>query len=216
MTDARGNKGSEFDEGDARTRVIGAATELLDEMPLSKLSMRRVAERAGVSLGTVTYHYRSRHALLEDCLEPFNDLLIRALERSRTALSRGTPFAGHCVDLVRELYPELLAIRTLVRLRLIRTLEDDTHPHHHDRVLRHPFLQLGGRSVDGWLAPRSRMVLAALAAVVARFVSFPAHELLELTGRDTLAQAEEDVQETLVFMTQRLLQPERTPSEAPR
>lgn len=204
MGDDRGNKQPKKSDEDARARVVAAATELLDEMPVSKISMRQVAQRAGVSLGTVTYHYRSRHDLLEDCLEPFNQTLLRALADSRTALSEGRPVAEHGVSLLRRLYPELLTMRTLVRLRLIRTLEEDQHPHRHDRVLRRPFLRLAGDSTR-LLPARARLVMAALAAVVARFVSLPAHELLELTGQDTLAAAEDDVLDGLVYITERLL-----------
>ena len=48
-----------------RSRVISATIELIYEVGVSGITHRKVAERAGVPLGTTTYHFESLGELIE-------------------------------------------------------------------------------------------------------------------------------------------------------
>lgn len=61
--------------GNVRSQLSSAASALLESEGASALSLRAIARRTGVALGTVYYHYADKHALLA-CLavEGFRDL----------------------------------------------------------------------------------------------------------------------------------------------
>lgn len=54
---------------DARGRIIKAAMEILDEEPeISRITVRRIAERAGVGIGLINYHFQSKEKLLYEAV----------------------------------------------------------------------------------------------------------------------------------------------------
>jgi len=55
-----------------RQRIIDAALELMAEGGVSELSFRKIATRAGVPLGSTTYHFSGMHEIL---LAAFGDLV---------------------------------------------------------------------------------------------------------------------------------------------
>lgn len=51
---------------DARNRIMNAAIELLDEMDdIEHITVRQIAERAGVGIGLINYHFHTRDNLLK-------------------------------------------------------------------------------------------------------------------------------------------------------
>lgn len=62
-----------MDGVDTRHRIVEAALDLIGAHGVGGLTNRRVAARAGVSLGTLTYHFPSRAQLLRTCLTAFAD-----------------------------------------------------------------------------------------------------------------------------------------------
>jgi AcrR family transcriptional regulator len=73
-----------------RTQLVGAATDLLREQGYGATSMRAVADRAGVQLSLVHYHFGSKRGLLVAVLEELTETLI---ERQRTMFSDERSFA---------------------------------------------------------------------------------------------------------------------------
>lgn len=67
-----------------RTTILTAARDLLMAQGMNAVSHRRVAEAAGVSVGSVGYHFSSREELLAQCLAAEDE------ERTR--------IAGHARD----------------------------------------------------------------------------------------------------------------------
>lgn len=64
---------------EARDRILSAATELLLEKPVvSQVTVREIAERAGVGLGLINYHFKSKDALLKEAYDRM--FLIRVQE----------------------------------------------------------------------------------------------------------------------------------------
>ena len=52
-------------EQDVREKIIHAATELLGELSdVEKVTVRQIAERADVAIGSINYHFKSRDNLL--------------------------------------------------------------------------------------------------------------------------------------------------------
>jgi|SRR5579884_146496 len=73
-----------------RERVLVAARDVLLERGFAQTSTRAVAERAGVRLSLVHYHFGSKHQLLTDVLERENEQL---LERQRKLYGSPGPLA---------------------------------------------------------------------------------------------------------------------------
>ncbi|RAY12523.1 TetR/AcrR family transcriptional regulator [Actinomadura craniellae] len=57
----------------ARDRILHAALHLISERGVGALTNRAVARAAGVSLGSLTYHFPSQTDLLRECLNRFVD-----------------------------------------------------------------------------------------------------------------------------------------------
>ena len=54
-------------EIETRNKLIQAAADLLEEEPeVSKITARRISERAGVALGAINYHFQSKDNLLNE------------------------------------------------------------------------------------------------------------------------------------------------------
>jgi AcrR family transcriptional regulator len=61
--------------GNVRAQLLTAAREILEDQGKARLSLRAIAERAGVAPGTVYYHYADKNALLgELAVDGFREL----------------------------------------------------------------------------------------------------------------------------------------------
>lgn len=56
-----------------RRRLLDAALAVIGEHGVAGFTNRRVAQRAGVSLGSLTYHFPSQQDILREALEDFAD-----------------------------------------------------------------------------------------------------------------------------------------------
>jgi TetR/AcrR family transcriptional regulator len=61
--------------GATRERILRAASDLFARQGFSHVSMRAVAEAAGVTKPALYYHFRDKEALFEECLSDFNEEL---------------------------------------------------------------------------------------------------------------------------------------------
>lgn len=68
---ARHRCGVAMTEVDVRQRIILAVLEIIGDGGVAAVTNRRIASRAGVSLGSVTYHFISQHELLRESLRYF-------------------------------------------------------------------------------------------------------------------------------------------------
>lgn len=87
---------------ETRQQLLTAATAVLGEDGYAALSMRAVADRAGVRLSLVHYHFGSKAGLMEAVLEHLTDGL---LERQAAMWDDGRPFADQwrtACDYLRE------------------------------------------------------------------------------------------------------------------
>lgn len=51
-----------------KERILEAALQLFNEEGIGNISMRRIAEEAGIQIGNLTYHFRNRDTLVEGLL----------------------------------------------------------------------------------------------------------------------------------------------------
>lgn len=76
-----------------RAQLIDCATEVLAEVGYGQASLVRIAERAGVSRGVITYHFTGRDELIEA-------VVVHVYDTARTALQpriRASPTAADAV-----------------------------------------------------------------------------------------------------------------------
>lgn len=91
-----------------REHVLTAALELLDEVGLDQLTMRRLADRLGVQNGATYWHFPSKQALLE----AMADRLLAGV----TGLDQRLPWSERLAELARRLRAALLSRRDGARL----------------------------------------------------------------------------------------------------
>ena len=70
---------------DARVRIVRSTLGLIGEAGVGRVTNRSVAQAAGVSLGTVTYHFESQAELLREALDLF---LAEETERLRALVAQ--------------------------------------------------------------------------------------------------------------------------------
>lgn len=59
-------------KGETRDRILRSAHDLFSRLGFSRVSMRQVATRAGVTKPALYYHFRDKETLFEECLADFN------------------------------------------------------------------------------------------------------------------------------------------------
>lgn len=71
-----------YHHGDARNALLGAAADLLEKVGAGGLSLRQVAERAGLSRQAPYNHFESKEALLAELVRDGFELLAQRLSAS--------------------------------------------------------------------------------------------------------------------------------------
>jgi TetR/AcrR family tetracycline transcriptional repressor len=92
-----------------RDQVLDAALDLLDEVGLDQLTMRRLAAALGVQNGATYWHFRTKHSLLETMADALLAGLTDGLDEHR-------PWDARIVELARRLRRALLSRRDGARL----------------------------------------------------------------------------------------------------
>ncbi|MGW1881684.1 TetR/AcrR family transcriptional regulator [Streptomyces sp. NPDC002133] len=77
-----------------RQRIIGAVLRIIGRDGIAAVTNRRIAKEAGVSLGSVTYHFTSQHELLRESLLHF----VREETRRLTELADAGRAEGVDID----------------------------------------------------------------------------------------------------------------------
>jgi len=83
------NGGAGRDPAASRTRILGAARRLMAEKGVKQTTLADIAREAGLSPGTLFYHYASKNDLIYDILEKhladLTDAIFASLPRRRDA-----------------------------------------------------------------------------------------------------------------------------------
>jgi AcrR family transcriptional regulator len=95
--------------------ILQAAEEVLAEQGYLKTRMQVIARRAGVAVGTIYNHYRSREGLLQTLFQTRRRELFLRLEESMRATA-GAPFMTQLTDFVGSILDLYEAHRPFVRI----------------------------------------------------------------------------------------------------
>lgn len=109
-------------EVDVRTRILRAAFDLIGAEGMGALTNRRIAAAAGISLGSLTYHFPSQDELLRASLALYVGEEVQRLEAIAAELRARRPGTRELGAEIRE-----LASRTPDRPELIAELELHLH-----------------------------------------------------------------------------------------
>lgn len=86
-----------------RDRIIDVTLDLVAEVGVAGVSHRRIAARADVPLGSMTYHFDGMDALLHEAFSRFADSVARTFEAHLGAAPDREAAVVAVVDLVHEL-----------------------------------------------------------------------------------------------------------------
>src|SRR5882757_6895639 len=96
-------EGASFIHAARRKQLVECAIEEIAEVGLARASTVRIARRAGVSRGVLTYHFRDRAELVEQVVQSVYDLgaeaLAPKLARAGTPREAVLAFIGGSVEL---------------------------------------------------------------------------------------------------------------------
>lgn len=189
--------------------IVAAALELLHTLDQpDQLSMRKVASRADVSVGTIQYYFESKTDLLEACLDGYYDRLNRVAMELIGAVGDRTGVAL-IEDAARSLYRFAVRERALIRLRVATNASlGELHPR------RQPeFLGDAIRAGAAALAPHitispteARLAIQGLVSIMVRMALLTDSELEVLTDRSG-HEGRAEVEAFVVRAAVRLLQP---------
>ncbi len=100
-----------YEKGQARIEaILDAAAEVLISQGYKKLTLRQIALQAGITVGNLTYYYRSKEALLKDLLEKILSTYLDEMDRIVEA--SGDSPADRFVAVVEYLIEDLHTQRT--------------------------------------------------------------------------------------------------------
>lgn len=68
-----------------KKRILEAALQLFNAEGIGNVSMRRIAEAAGIQIGNLTYHYKNRDTLVESLLKQLMEELDEEIQRTQRA-----------------------------------------------------------------------------------------------------------------------------------
>lgn len=203
------------DSAETYERILAAARdEVRSTVPRNGISMRRVAERADVSLGTLQYYFDNKAGLLEACLDGYYERL-GALGSELLAHAASGPdggVTGLIEHAVRSFYRFVQAEEALIELRLItNALRGELHPQRQDRFMG----QVIGAAAKA-LAPQValdeaelRLSIQSLVSMLIRMALLSEGERESLTGQ-TGEDAQAAVEAHVVAAAVRLLHPGRS------
>lgn len=86
-----------------RDRIIDVALELIAEVGVAGVSHRRIAERADVPLGSMTYHFAGMDEVLREAFTRFADRVAATFEAHLGAAADPEQAVTAVVDLIHEL-----------------------------------------------------------------------------------------------------------------
>lgn len=193
--------------------IVTRALEVLDESddPRS-ITLREVARRSEMSLGTIHYYFPTKDALLEACLDGYYQ---RLRELGQTLIARAAVDAPKdsraLVELAtREFYRFSRKERGSVRLRLVtNAMSGELSP-----ARQHEFLGTIIRSAADVLAPfvgvegvRLRLVIQSMSYLVAHMATLTDAEMLALTDLEGEA-GRSAVEDHVVSTAWRMVRPD--------
>ncbi|KIG14270.1 hypothetical protein DB30_07019 [Enhygromyxa salina] len=172
-------------------QILAATIEELEQRGINGLRIRNVAERAGLSPGTVTHYYPTVQHLLDAAIEPFQ-------QQSWQLLSTHPFFAGKSTldQLLTEYYELCRDNRELVRARFFLTAREGSVSDTNWRQSLEPFLA----RLDRAYGPAARLYGHTIVLLAMRLAFHSDDELLAICGTNDPEVAHAMVVEHLVAL----------------
>lgn len=177
-------------------RIIDAVRDLVVNGGISKISYRSVARAAGLSLGTVTYYFRSRNELMEAVLERHHRLAVQ-IARPIASNLHAVPTRA-LAAVLRRLVRHSLDNRSEVRLRISSWAQHWSLP----RVRREELDDLLSRATSReWAYPgdavERRIIIQAVNYGVQHLTAMTDEDLMNITGVDDVETARRQLSDTV-------------------
>lgn len=199
---ARGSSEETFD------RIVTAAKELVKERGASHLSLRGLASKTGLSLGTIQYYFPSREALIDHCVAVDDRRVDDYFAAARQAIADGTPIADVAANIVRLAFGAGERHRETLRLRILAVLEGPEPTT--DAQSRIMLVQLRRSAAllaeaSGMDILEARLLVQSISMLVGRYSVFTPEELSRISGAETSQAATDLTADHLATMTRDLI-----------
>lgn len=198
--------GSTFTETARRAQIVQSATEVIAELGYPQASIRKIAERVGVAMSVVLYHFKSKDELIEAVVEQMYRtaflLVGSAVEAEPTAVGKLTAYIRASIEFFDTHRVQQIALaeiwsnyrsrsgRRLDELGLSPLIREQLASLDPESLLRAG--QREGEFRDFPTAPTASALRSALNGVVAEVMRDPdfdvhgyGENLVELFGRAT-------------------------------
>ncbi len=190
---------TDADSAETYDQIVETARQLILREGVDALSLRRVAEESGRSLGAISYYFEGRHGLLEACLDANYEWVRTVVQESLGRIAGGTPWTEVLADFVRRLFRTVREHRPLLRLRLLTTMERGELPKSRMERELMPALEAVAKAL-GTKEGKVRLWLAAhtLELIVTRYGVHTDEECRRFTGCDDTDEAVAMIEDYLV------------------
>lgn len=109
-----GQRNRSFIETTRRAQIVDAAIETIAEVGFTRASLSRIAQRAGISKGVISYHFAGKEELVEEVVAAvYGDIgqhLAKALREPGSAVQALGAHTARFVQYVREHRSSLVAL----------------------------------------------------------------------------------------------------------
>ena len=190
-------------------KIVEVARNMVSVEGATKLSVRRVAREARVSLGTVSYYFPSRGALVEACLDEQAEFLYRMIAQYRERLADGEQLADIIEEIARLIFNMCLANRETVRLRQLELLSTPELPAEGRATFMYATLDHTATSIAQSLGvgvPEARFIVQSMANVIVRYALFAPGDLARVTGLSDAEQARRATEEHIAMLSRMLIE----------
>lgn len=185
-----------------------AALALLQEEGQEAVSVRRVAERAGVGMGTLRYYFPRREDLTEACFDLYHEQLLALQEQMAERLRGAADPVAAVADVVRMTYRILLAQPHVHRLRVMTSIQHGELSEQRRHSVRRPFLDNTAKvlaEVTGMGAERLRMMTDTIIRMVSWYAATSAAEQMDITNAASPEEARAAIEAHVVDVAVQLV-----------
>ena len=191
--------------------IVSATLELLDELgSADSVSLRKVASRAEVSLGTIQYYFENKDTLLEACLDGYYARLTKVVNDLIRWKTNGTLTGAPLLDHAsRELYRWARRERGLLALRMSTNAQrGELHERRQSQFMGTLISQVVAALAEHITIPEheARIAIQFLATSLTRAVLFSDAEVEVLTD-STGDEARTRIEDFFVTTVRRVLRP---------
>ncbi|MEZ4221352.1 MAG: TetR/AcrR family transcriptional regulator [Polyangiaceae bacterium] len=189
-----------------RDGIVEAALALVSRTGPALLSMRDVAQRAGVSVGTVSYHFSDKNLLLEAVLDEY----YRELDSFWSHVAANVAGQAITREQARQIIGELFALlrrqRNLTRLRIMLSVQTGTitEARLNEHLIR--YAEALQRSFPHYTLAELRLRMYSVFLLTARYAAMHMDEWKSITQQSTAEGASDAVKALLLEMAVDLMQ----------